>query len=447
MSFTVATSKSRTRPLPVSRSGRASVPPEGEGPSVPSLPARYLHEFEGGNQNMHRLDLLRLGLGTLVGFLVFWVAPVSAQSSAPLERNWMVSIHAEVIDKGQPVEGLTLEDFLVKDKGKVVEVVEVVEMDFEDCDSGPVERPYRRLLFLFEMDFSPPQFTVDALDLAGEMIASDRLACTEVLIATHEPGSGLRIEEELTANRESLLARLETMRKLVAGRVGSPTSPVGAIVPEDDLTGSRAGTLRSQKSVEQIEQERILWLVRSLARFTSIMQTVPGSSQVVVFSVGFDSSVVVGSQAAQLFDPDSSAGQAGTTAGGGLQAADATDGYHGAVVEKAFFEMLSDYDRLSVPIHAITIEEKGRNYHQAGRRVEDPSGLTLMTGRTGGELFRGTRSELAEETRALEPTGSIYLLTFKPRSLDSGRFRKLDVRLTNRTEGVKVLTPRGYFVP
>ena len=42
---------------------------------------------------------------------------------------------------------------------------------------------------------------------------------------------------------------------------------------------------------------------------------------------------------------------------------------------------------------------------------------------------------------------AIYLLTFQPRSGESGRYRKLDVRLKDRLEGVEVLAPPGYYVP
>lgn len=66
---------------------------------MPALPARHLHELLAGDHNMYRIDLRRLGLGILVGLLVPWVAPVWAGPAAPLERNWMVPIHAITIEE------------------------------------------------------------------------------------------------------------------------------------------------------------------------------------------------------------------------------------------------------------------------------------------------------------------------------------------------------------
>jgi hypothetical protein len=114
-------------------------------------------------------------------------------------------------------------------------------------------------------------------------------------------------------------------------------------------------------------------------------------------------------------------------------------------VETAFFEMLSEYARSGAPIQGVEIEFTGDS-RPVLRGAQGPNGLILMAERTGGRVFRGTRDELTEMTQALQPP-SFYLLTFQPRSVESGRYRKLDVRLKDRLKGVEILAPPGYFVP
>lgn len=360
----------------------------------------------------------------------------------------MISIHAEVAQDGRPLRDLGVTDFVVRDKGKSVEVAEVIEIDFDDCDGGAVERPFRQLLFLFDLEFSHPQFMFRATDLAREMIEPGRLACTEVLIATHEPSTGMRIEVELTNDRDRLVETLGLLHDESERRLDSATGTAsGPVVTGDDLIEARARNQESEKGIVQREQGRILGLIRTLARLESLTRSVPGSSQVVVFSPGFDSSVILGNQATQQFDAAFSASQSEASARGEVWAVNDATRYQGGLVEKALFEMLSDYDRSGVPIQVVKIEVDGADNRPVERGAQGPNGLTIMAERTGGQIYRGAGGQILEEIRGLEPAGAIYLLTFKTRSFDSGRYRKLDVRLKKSTKSVELSAPPGYYVP
>jgi len=356
-----------------------------------------------------------------------------------------VPIQVEVHRDGQPQLGLTAEDFLVRDKGKVVPVVDVLEVGVESDNENLPEEAYRQLLLLFDLEFSEPLFVMQATDVARQMISPERLVNTRVLIAAHEPGIGLKVELDLTDNRDRLLEVLGTIHDEHQRRLGSSGTTAGPVISGDDLIASRASNLESDKGIVQQEQGRILDLVRTLSRLELLARSVPGSTQVVLFSPGFDSSVVLGNDRTQRFDAAWSAEQSETSARGDLAPVEGAARYGGGLVETALFEMLSDYARSGVPVQGVKIEIKGDS-RPVERGLQGPNGLNLMATRTDGEVYRGTRDELTEMTQSLQPS-SFYLLTFQSRGVESGRYRKLDVRLKDRLKGVEILAPRGYYVP
>jgi hypothetical protein len=327
---------------------------------------------------------------------------------------------------------LTVEDFLVRDKGKEVPVMEVLEVGLE---------ANRQLLLLFDLEFSEPLFVMQATDVARQLVSPERLANTRVLIAAHEPGFGLRVELDLTDNRERLLKVLGTLHDKHQRRLGSSGPTAGPVVNGDDLITSRVSNLESDKGIVQQEQGRILNLVRTLSRLELLARSVPGSTQVVIFSPGFDSSVILGNDRTRRFDAAWSAEQSEASAKGNLAAVAGAPRYGGGLVETALFETLSDYARSGVPIQGVKIEIEGDS-RPAERGAQGPNGLTLMATRTDGEVYRGTRDELTEMTQALQPP-LFCLLTIQSRGAESGRYRKLDVRL----KGVEILAPPGYFGP
>ena len=357
-----------------------------------------------------------------------------------------VPVQVEVVQNDTPVTGLQAEDFMVRDKGKAVPVDEAFEIDPQATDVAIPDEAYRRIHLLFDLDYGNPRFLMHATDVARSLITPERLSRTEVSIATHEPGSGLRIEIEPTDSPKRLSEMLDTLRAEQDRRLDTWSEPVGPTVSGDDLITSRVRNTESAKGVVQQEQGRILNLIRSLSRLERQYRWVPGGTQVVLFSPGFDSSVVLGNQATARFDAAWAAERSEAAATGNFSQAGGATRYHGGLVEEAMFEMLSDYDRAGTRIEAVEIELEGE-LRPAERGARGTNGLQILAGRTNGMVLKGTREELTEKILDLEPTGALYLLTFEPRSLDSGRYRKLDVKLQKGGNKMKVIAPRGYIVP
>ena len=392
--------------------------------------------------NKKSLSLLMVGVS-----LLQFGNPAVAGPLPPAGGGLTVAMQVEVSRGGVPMSGLSFEDFVVRDKGKELSVVDVLEVI---SDGGGIELPeeaYRQLLLLFDLEFPDPRFVVRATDFAKELLSPNRFATTRVLIAAHEPSSGLRIEVELTDDRDRLLEMLGILHDEHERRIASSVATSGPVVTGDDLITSRARNNESDKGIVQREQGRILGLVQSLSRLEVLTRSVPGSTQVVLFSPGFDSSVILGNQATQQLDSQGSVEQAEASARGDFSAVNSASRYGGGLVETALFETLSDYARMGVPIHSVDIQQNGES-RPVRMGAQGPNGLTIMAGRTGGQVFRGSGDLREEVSLALQPAGSIYLLTFQSRAIKSrGRYRRVDVRLKERTKDLKVTAPRGYFVP
>lgn len=396
---------------------------------------------------MFRFKTRALGLLTLAVILQQVGPPASAVALPPAGGGVNVAIQVEVHKDGQSLAGLTAGDFIVRDKGKEVRIVDFLEVDVEAGGENLPEEAFRQLLLLFDLEFSHPLFVVQATDIASELISQELLANTRVLIAAHEPEIGLRVELDFTDDRERILEMLGTLHDEHQRRIGSSAGGAEPVISGDDLITSRARNTESDIGIVQQEQERILELVRTLSRLEPAARAVPGSSQVVIFSPGFDSSVILGNDATQKFDAAWSAQQSEAAARGDVAAAGGATRYGGGLVEEALFKMLSDYARSGIPIQGVEVEIKGDS-RPVVKSAQGPNGLTIMAQRTGGQVLHGTRDELYEMTQALRPADSFYLLTFQSRSpKSSGVYRRLKVGLEGQSKNVTVVAPRGYLVP
>jgi len=373
-------------------------------------------------------SLLLATLALQVGHPLVW-----AEEPSPERSAGMVAIQLEVSVDGQPLRGLTAEDFHVRDKGREALVVEAAEVD------------HRQLLFLFDLEFTTLEQTVRAVELALELVSESLPASDRVAIVTHAPSTGLGLLLAPTAERSKISAALGTLREQQQGRPSSSTT--GPVVSADDLITARARNLESEKGIVQREQGRILGLVRSLAKLDRVARSVPGGSQVILFSRGFDSSVVLGNVGTQRLDQAWSTEQSEAAARGELWSVGDASRYGGGFVETELFEVLANYSRLGVPIQAVRLQPEG-DARRVERGAQGPNGLVLMAEKTGGQVFVDSGDRVAEMSKALTPQGSAYLLTFKPRGLKSaGRYRRLDVTLENPVEGASLIVPPGYYEP
>jgi len=373
--------------------------------------------------------------------------PLFAGESTPEQPTEVIALRLEVQSDGEPLRGLTAESFRVRDKGREAPIADLIEVDLEMEGGRIPEAAGRLLLFLFDLELTEPVLVVRATDLAQELLSGSLLPSDRVVIATHEASSGLRVELNPTAERQEITEALDSLREEEARRVSGGSLAAGPLVTGDDLVTSRARGTESAKGIVQTEQGRILGLVRSLSMLERLARFMPGNSQVVLFSEGFDSSVILGNQATQRLDQASLTAQSEASARGQVSAVNSAGRYGGGVVETAFFEMLSCYKRLGVPIQAIRLESAA-DIPGVERGARGPNGLVLMAEKTGGQMIPATGDAVRQMRDTLAPVGATYVLTFEPRfSKPEGRYRRVDVKLENPVGDTRLIFPPGYYEP
>ena len=392
---------------------------------------------------MKRLVLPLLGLTTLIATSTLAARPAGAGELTSAGAENLVALHLEVAAASSPIHGLTAADFEVREKGKKVSLVDVVEVG-EEAGAGTYPEAWRRqVLLLFDLELSGPAQFLRALDLAQEVISAGLPVGTRIAVATHRPGVGLQLELGPTSVDQEVTEVLEALRLEQSEQLGGAAA--GPLITAEDLVTSRARGTEAAKGRVQHQQGRIMRFVRSLAGLQLLAREVPGGSQVLVFSEGFDSGVILGNPATQRLDQAWSTAQSEAAARGDIAAVNTATRHGGGVVETALFETLSSYEKSGCPIHAIRLES-GADSPSPEKGGRGPNGLVIITEKTEGRLVAEAEDAGRSIGRLLQPLGSTYLLVFAPpTSAPKGRYRKLDIKLEYGEGDVALSAPPGYY--
>lgn len=184
----------------------------------------------------------------LISALVFAQPPAATEEPVFRSDTRLVVQQVTVKDKsGKPIEGLTAKDFVVTENG-IAQTVSFIEFQkLEEIQPAPAladraiaiprlshsaisaERPLdlkyadRRLLALyFDMSAMPPPDQIRAISSAQDFIRKQMTPADLVAILKYA-GEEVLVHEDFTADRERLLATLETM---IVGEDQSVPEPV-----------------------------------------------------------------------------------------------------------------------------------------------------------------------------------------------------------------------------
>ena len=244
-----------------------------------------------------------------------------ALGSAPAQKTFTdvaevvaVDIPVQVIVDGEPVRGLTADDFRVRDRGRKREIVdfEAIDLTAEGAAESPVEDispPARRhFLLLFDLAMSQPG-TVMRARQAARQVVTEELHPTDLVGVGIYSARGSQILLGFTPDRDQIEAGIDTlgMRNLL---YGSP-DPLGLVLNDAPpgsvpiASGSVAGVdadaeirelLDSMQAGAAIASDRnsILALSSSLSALAQMIGAVHGRKHVIFFSEGFESSIPLG---------------------------------------------------------------------------------------------------------------------------------------------------------
>jgi VWFA-related protein len=416
---------------------------------------------------------LSLGLGP-------W--PAAAQTFSESTDVTVVEVPVQVVKDGEPIRGLTVNDFEVFDGRKKVQITGFEVLDLAAAAPAATQAAVpqvpvsarRHFMMLFDLSFSEPKSIAKARQAALGVVQG--LHPTDlVAVSTYSTLSGPQLVLGFTPDRGQIAAALDTLGlpKLV-DRAPDPLRLV--------LTDARASALRidptggggtaqgaevkaakeaalvdtlesltaaSESAERSVQQQVLRTMTKSLTDLARLMAEVEGRKYVVYLSEGFDASLIQGRGApagtdAVEFERSTSDSRITDPTGG--QGSDEQFGDTRSI--NAVEKMLEEFRRADCQIQAVDIGGLRAGADQGGQRPSGREALFNMAKSTGGELYENFNDLSVAMGQMLRRTGVTYVLSFQPDSLKpDGSFHKLRVELKNAARGSRVVYRQGYYAP
>ncbi len=388
----------------------------------------------------------------------------------------VVEIPVQVVQDGEPVRGLTAENFEVRD-GKVRRPITSFEVvDFGPPAAGAQAAPAapaaiplaarRKLLFLFDLAFSSRRSLARAEAAARELLERGLHPQDLVGIAFYSPARGLVVPLGFTSDHAQAAAVLDALAALLRGdtaaarlrRAAAGRGDAPELAPADlravfGQTGSLAGVEispagealswladgdgRMSETLAQMDaimtpfltearRSRVEDFSRSLAALALLTREVEGRKALVFFSDGFDDSGALGDAHERR------------TAGGGQM-------FGNARLLKEINRMLEELRRAGWVLHAVEAFGLAGPWDGGGGGAES---LFYLAHETGG-TFWNHRNDLGEAMADLLAAESVtYLLAFQADEVPhDGVFHRVRVKVKGAPRGARVSHREGYFAP
>ena len=428
-------------------------------------------------------------------------APVPAQTRKPAEARKpvetfegtshvvAVEVPVNVVGRdGEPVRGLTVDDFEVYDgsERQKISAFEMVDLKtlataaaaVENAAAPAVPAPAparsaadlpsgarRHFLLFFDLSFSSPTSILKARLAARDFVLHSLHPADLAAVATYSMESGPKLVVTFTPDRAQLARAIDTLgfRQALDTRMADPLrfmidTPASAAT-EAALNIADTLDLKSQKdqilfeylktinfaqerSERTFEQGKIVGYSRALGELARALNSVKGRKHVLYFSEGFDSRLLFGRQTTDLeADTDNSNIAFGQT---WMVDNDARFGSTG--LQKNLGRMLDEFRRADCVIEAVDIGGLRAGGDQAAR-PSGQEGLFYLANETGGELFKDANNLREPLARVLERTSVTYVLTFERSDLKlDGSYHRLRVK-AKLPAGARLAHRSGYYAP
>lgn len=389
-----------------------------------------------------------------------------------------VDVPVTVVDRrGQPVRGLTREDFRLLDEGTEQELVDFDVVDLAGEHAGGVAArsavpsvSRRHFMLLFDFSFSSPSAILRARLAAREFVLHSLHPADLAAVAVVSLETGPQLVVTFTPDRAQLaraIDNLELDRRPGQSQdplrfiLAAATSSVASAGSDEDLASGR-NALKAQiremgnesarvvsRQIERgemaYERSRVSGWSRSLATLGQALGAVPGRKHIVYFSEGFDGELLLG----RRLDPGSAEANEDflDRIQGRLWMVDNDDLTGSSHLQADVAEMLEAFRRSDSVIHAVDIAGLRDGQRGAGTRANQDA-LFFVANETGGELFEDTNDLSAQLERVLTRSTVTYTLAFQPQVAgESNRYHRLKVQLRSGPGGYRISHRPGYFEP
>ena len=431
------------------------------------------------------LILLILVLPALAALPAAAAKPAAAPQTPTFEGSSQVvavEVPVNVVGRdGEPVRGLSAGDFEVYDGNdrQTISSFEVVDLKTmneaapvpgapEAAPAPPELRPAarRHFLLLFDLSFSTPSSILKARMAARDFVLHSLHPTDLAAVATYSLETGPKLIVTFTPDRVQLARAVDTLGYHQSLESGVHNDALRFLIeePDDALLSSVSGTSRNdrqdlkdaaiydylkaiaiaaEKDERSFQMSRVSNYSRSLAVVAKALNAVQGRKQVIFFSEGFDSRLLLGrdntgDSSAQEDDDNVAFGQS--------YFVDSDQRFGNTSLQGDINRMLDQFRRADCVIQAVDIGGLRAGADEQAR----PSGegaLFYMANETGGELFKDANNLREPLDRMLERTSVTYLLTFERSDLKTdGAYHKLRVK-AKLPPGARLTHRAGYYAP
>jgi VWFA-related protein len=398
-------------------------------------------------------------IGRVVCALLLIATAASAQLKETIEVH-LVEVPVTVIDRaGNPVRGLTAENFEIVDQGKKREIKSFDTIDFSAPDTmkatsslNPNAR--RSFLLLFDLSFSSPVGRTKAEVAARNFIARGMQRRDLAAVGTIDINHGFRMVTAFTTDRTLLTSAIANPQTFVATDPLQIASSTVFEVTQDKVQTESSGRdtqfdavaqdiarmeKRLHDTYDRTRVERQLLLLTDMAK---TMRLLPGRKQVVFFSEGFDPRLVQGRDAR---DTAGTADEMQETTAGNLWRVDTDARYGSSTSMRILNDMARAFRGSDVVLHTVDIQGvRVQNNVTDGSVINSNDALHLLAKPTGGEVFKNSNDINTDLAQILRRQEVVYVLGFNAPADDKGKFHELRVRV-NGAPGAQVFHRAGYY--
>ncbi len=384
-----------------------------------------------------------------------------------------IEVPVQVLRDGEPVRGLTADDFEIYDGRRKMPITGFEVLDLQSSPeqkSKPQPLPpaaRRNFLLLFDLSFASPKSLARAQEAAGTLLGT--LHPSDLVgVATYSTTRGPRLALGFTPDRKQVRDVLSHLDKPeMFDRAADPLRLMIDSTFEGDFSvdkGSSSGNLRKEtdaallnESLATLQQEvergqfaqkgaDVLALARSFADFAHMMSGIEGRKYVVYLSEGFDSSLLLGSTDEEDVD---SMTQASTS--GEIWKIDSGIRYGNTQASTQLEKMLEEFRRADCVIQAVDVGGLREGGELGNKAATGQDSLFMMANGTGGDLYRNFNDLSSAMGEVLKRTSVTYVLAFQPEDLKrDGAYHKVRVELKNDSRslrGVRVVHRPGFYAP
>lgn len=399
----------------------------------------------------------------LASVVLLSAASVFAQVRETIHVN-LVEVPVTVVSpNGDPVRGLTKENFELIDQGRRRPITTFDVIDFSSPDSKRVSvlnpSARRSFLLLFDLSFSSPFGRARAQEAAMNFIARGMQRRDLAAIGTLDVQRGFRLLTAFTTDRNLLTAAIKNPVNFhssdplqIAGTLLTEMTPVSSAqtnsrnesrATDADSTDVAIEIQRGQNRLnDQFNRGRIERQVTLLGGLARTLRMLPGRKQVVFFSEGFDPRLVRGRDIRASNDTMEEMDQ---ESHGELWKIDTDNRYGDTRTLSVIDQMAKMFRGSDVVLHAVDIQGvRVQNDLQSGSTINSNESLFLLAKPTGGEVFRNSNDLRNDLERMLRQQEVVYVLGFQAPTARPGTFHGLRVRLKD-VPGARVFHRAGYY--